>query len=226
MHGCRGLSSCCELMVVVGLVVMVSAWSGVEDMLTSASQWSILAAATPSSVLLSYWTFMLRVARTLSSVVRSRAKFSLQRNQPHTTENERFCFSLIFSASRLITKWQRGAMPPVQVNTSVVKSARSTSLIRGPCTQIFCNSAVLNICVGLLFRLLLAKGETTFTSKNACRCLHQNPQQFTSLRALSCLFWTRTLLLPEASALAHCRLPSSRPLACTLQSCRTPRCAG
>ena len=44
-------------------------------------------------------------------------KLSLQRNQPDTTENERFCFSLIFSASRFITKWHRGAMPPVQVFT-------------------------------------------------------------------------------------------------------------
>ena len=93
LRGCRGSSECCEL-VVVGLVVMVSAWSGVEDMLTSASQWSILAAATLSSMLLSYWTFLLRVARTLSSVVRSRAKFSLQRNQPDTTENERCSSSL------------------------------------------------------------------------------------------------------------------------------------
>ena len=136
--------------------------------LTSASQESILVTATASSMLFSKFIFLQRVARTHSSVVRRSAKLSLHRSQPETTETCTFCFSLSFSANLFMAIWLWGAMPPVQVKTRGVKSARSTSLMRCPYSRIFWSSAVLNSCAGFWDALLRAKGETTFMSKYAC----------------------------------------------------------
>ncbi len=146
------------------------------------------AATTASSILLSKTGFFWRVARTHSRVVRNSAKLSLHLSQPDTTDSWRFCFVLSFSANLLSTKWLWGAMRPEQVKTSGVKSACSTLRMRSLYSRIFARSAFLNSCAGSRWTLLRAKGDTTFTSKYACRMLLQNPQHLMSLRASSSLF--------------------------------------
>ena len=87
----------------------------------------IRASLTASSMLLSPTNLLRRVARTHKSVVRSRAKLSLHLNHPDTTDCWIFFFLLNCSASRFITIWHCGAMPPVHVNTRGLKSPCSTS---------------------------------------------------------------------------------------------------
>ena len=82
-----------------GVVMVV--WCGDEV----ASQEPIFIVEAANSMFVSNTTFLERVARTQRRVVRSRAKLSLHRSQPDTSENNRFCFKLSFSASLFKTTW-------------------------------------------------------------------------------------------------------------------------
>ena len=79
--------------------------------------------------------------------------FSAKRNSIYILANQTrptvgYSASYSSAQQRFIIKWHWGAIPPVQVKPSGLKSACSTSRMRSRYSRIFAFSAILNNCAG------------------------------------------------------------------------------
>lgn len=104
-----------------------------------------LSPSNPELQLVSKEIFFDRVARTHSSVVRSRAKLSLHRSQPDTSENSRFCFAQLFSQSLddvTLRRHTPTCSENKRVEVSDVPCTLGSSRVRHSCTGSKC--ALLN----------------------------------------------------------------------------------